>query len=319
MKSQTLCVLGGSGFVGSHLVARLHQHGHRIKVLTRSREKHRNLSVLPWVQPVHIGALDDTTLTKAFAGCDAVINLVGILNGSEAAFTDLHAHLPERVIKACTANGIGRYLHMSALPADAVKGPSIYLKTKGQGEDTAQREGAAAGIAVTSFRPSVIFGPNDSFFNRFAGLLKLAPVMPLACADSRFAPVYILDVVEAFTRALADPQTAGQRYDLCGPEVFTLRQIVRQTADWMGVKRLIIGLPDALGRLQARTLEWVPGQPFSRDNYLSLQVDSVCGGDNGLERLGISPRSAAPIMAPHFGELAGKGDFRRFRSAARRD
>jgi NADH dehydrogenase len=187
MRIEKICILGGTGFVGSHLSTRLANNGYQLRILTRNRERHKKLIVMPDIRIVQIANLDADTLQTQFAGCDAVINLIGILNGSEQAFTRLHADLPQHIINACSAAGVSRYLHMSALNASAEHGPSQYLRSKGAGEDTAHA-GVEKDIHVTSFQPSVIFGPDDSFFNRFAALLKLAPVLPLACPNARFAP-----------------------------------------------------------------------------------------------------------------------------------
>ena len=295
MKVQTICILGGAGFVGGHLVTHLANEGHSLKVLTRHPQRHRELAVLPTVDLVEAGIGDQAALEAQFAGCDAVINLVGILNGSEAEFQALHADLPRRVAEACRKAGTPRLLHMSALNADP-DGSSIYLRTKGQGLQAVLQ---AEGIHATAFCPSVIFGPDDSFFNRFATLLKLSPVIPLACPDARFAPVYIGDVVSAFALALEDSSTYGPSYELCGPRVYTLKELVEYTAQLIGRKRLIVGLPDGLARLQARIFEHLPSQPFTTDNYNSMQRDSVCRSD-GLAALGIVPHSVEAIMSRHF-------------------
>jgi len=211
---------------------------------------------------------------------------------------------------------VRRLLHMSALQASAHEQHGLYLKSKGAGEDLAH-EAATRELLVTSFRPSVIFGEGDSFFNRFASLLKYSPVLPLACPDSRFAPVYVGDVVEAMSRALHDA-TGGERLDLCGPEVFTLRALVEYTREQLGLRRLVIGLGDSASRLQARLLGMVPGQPFSMDNYYSLQHDSVCG-QNALPTLGITP---TPVSAIVPGYLAGRSSSARYdemRRHSRRD
>ena len=296
MKVQTICVLGGTGFVGRHLVTHLANEGHSVKVLTRHPQRHRELAVLPTVTLVDAGSGDQAALETQFAGCDAVIDLVGILNGTEAEFQALHADLPRRVAAACRTAGVPRLLLMSALNADP-NGPSMYLRTKGQGLQAVMQ---TEGIQATAFCPSVIFGPDDSFFNRFATLLKLSPVIPLACPDARFAPVYIGDVVSAFALALQDASTAGKSYELCGPCVYTLKELVEYTARLIGCKRLIVGLPDGLARLQARIFEHLPGQPFTTDNYNSMQRDSVCSVD-GLAALGITPHSVEAIMSRHFG------------------
>jgi len=281
MRTHSICVLGGTGFIGSWLVSRLARDGHRIRVLTRRRERHRELLVLPTVEVIDADVHDPAQLNRHFEGRDAVINLVGILNekgDNGQGFRRAHVELAQKVVDACRATGVRRLLHMSALHADAKAGPSHYLRTKGEAEDLVH--GAARDdFHVTSFRPSVVFGRGDSFLNRFAELLRMTPgVFPLACPQARFAPVYVADVAEAYTRALADPKTYGQRYDLCGPHDYSLRELVAYTASLIGVRRAIVPLPPSLSRLQAAVLEHVPGKPFSRDNLRSMQIDSVCEG-----------------------------------------
>lgn len=295
MTQHTICILGGSGFVGHHLCARLTEEGHQLRVLTRRREEHRDLLVLPTLELIECNVHDLDALTRAMAGCDVVINLVGILNekGHDGSgFYRAHVELPRTVIEACRANNIPRLLHMSALGADAEHGPSFYQRTKGEGERLVHD----SGLSVTTFRPSVMFGEHDSFFNRFGGLLKLTPgIFPLACAGARFAPAYVGDVVEAYARAIDNPATYGKGYELCGPRVYTLRQLVEYTAGQLGLKRQLLPLPDWMSRLQAGLLEYVPGKPFSRDNYLSLQRDNVCSGDFPAE-FGIIPHSLENIV-----------------------
>jgi uncharacterized protein YbjT (DUF2867 family) len=271
-------MLGGTGFVGSHLVNRLAAQGHTVRVLTRHRERHRALLVLPTVSLIEADVHDPAHLHQHFQGCDTVINLVGILQekGHDGAgFNYVHADLARKVVSACRTSGVRRLLHMSALGADS--GPSHYLRTKGIAENYVHAN-AGKGIKVTSFRPSVIFGPGDSLINRFAGLLRVFPVLPLACPNARFAPVYVGDVVDAYASSLDDDSTYGKRIELCGPRECTLKALVEYTARTMGVKRLIIGLPDGLSRLQALVGEYLPGKPFSLDNYHSLSRDSVCRG-----------------------------------------
>lgn len=320
MNQETICILGGSGFVGSHLAHRLSRDGYRVRILTRRPQWHRALAVNPNITLAEANVHDIAVLRRQFAGCAVVINLVGILNEAgkrEAGFRKTHVELPQRVADAAVASGVGRLLHMSALNADASERNSLYLKTKGEGEDRVHAA-AEQGLVVTSFRPSVIFGPGDSFFNRFAGLLRLAgPVFPLACPDSRFAPVCVTDVAEAMCRSL-DNATAGERLELCGPGVYSLRELVEYTRDQLGLRCRIVGLGDALSRLQARVLGLLPGKPFSMDNYYSLQKDSVCSR-NALPTLGINP---APVTAVVPGYLAGRnsrGRYPSLRRQARRD
>ena len=300
MSTHKICLLGGTGFVGKRLAARLSEAGHGVVILTRHRERQRDLLVLPTVRLVQGDVYDPEFLRKQFEGRDTVINLVGILNekGRDGrGFARAHAELPSMIAETCRQTGVARLLHMSALHATP-KAPSHYLRTKALGEDAVHRAGNPD-FHVTSFRPSVIFGPGDGFLNRFAGLLRLTPgVFPLACPQARFQPVYVEDVVRAFVESLDNHKTFGRRYDLCGPKAYTLREIVEYVAGLMGKRACIVGLNDALSYLQAATLEFVPGKPFSLDNYRSLKVDSVC--EKGFpEVFGITPASLEEI-APNY-------------------
>jgi NADH dehydrogenase len=283
-----ICMLGGSGFVGHAIAMQLADAGHRLTVITRRPERHRDLSVLPTVRVVAGEVHNEALLRSQFAGCDAVINLVGILNESgRTTFRQVHAELPAKIVRALQSTGMPRLLHMSALHATA-QAPSEYLRTKAAGEAVVLAAESPQ-CHVTVFRPSVIFGPGDSFTNRFAGLLRFAPlIFPLACAQARFQPVYVEDVATAFVRALDLAATWGRTFNLCGPRVYTLTELVAAIAHWRGLHTRILELPDWAARTQARLLEFAPGKPFTRDNYLSLQVDSVCEAGFPSE-FGISP------------------------------
>jgi NADH dehydrogenase len=296
MSTHKICLLGGTGFVGKRLAARLSEAGHDIVIFTLHRERQRDLLVLPTVRLVQGDVYDPEFLRKQLEDRDTVINLVGILNekGRDGrGFARVHAELPSMIVEACRQTGVTRLLHMSALHASPAA-PSHYLRTKAMGEDAVHRA-ENPDFHVTSFRPSVIFGPGDGFLNRFAGLLRLTPgVFPLACPRARFQPVYVEDVVRAFVESLDNHKTFGQHYDLCGPKVYTLREIVEYVARLIGRRVCIIGLNDALSYLQAATLEFVPGKPFSLDNYRSLKVDSVC--EQGFPAVfGITPASLEQI------------------------
>ncbi len=319
MKIKKVCVLGGSGFVGRHLCAALARRRCRIRVLTQRRERARHLLVFPTLELVEADIHYASKLNVHFRECDAVINLVGILNegASENQRFDLaHSLLPAKVTEACQFNGIKRLLHMSALGVDP-EGPSSYLKTKAAGEEAAHAA-ERDGIAVTSFRPSVIFGPDDDFFNRFASLLALSPlIFPLACPNSRMSPVYVEDVCRAFVDSLEEKITFGKRLELCGPRSYTLKELVEYTAKVAGLRRKVIGLSDELSKLQARVLERLPGKPFSYDNYLSLSKDSVCM-ENGFELLGISPTAIEAIVPSYLGNQNRFGRYQNLRSTAGR-
>jgi uncharacterized protein YbjT (DUF2867 family) len=318
---QHICVLGGSGFVGQHLVSELAAAGHEVIVPSRHPERHRDLLVLPTVKLVVANVFDPTDLQTLFKEQDTVINLIGILNerrDNGQDFQRVHVEFADQVIAACQSQGVSRLLHMSALNADAQHGTSYYLRSKGEAEDHVHN---ADKIDVTSFRPSVIFGPGDQFINRFAALLKIMPgVFPLACGQSRFAPVYVRDVARAFTQSLRMPASYGQRYNLCGPHVYTLEELVREIAGMLGLKRGVIALGDVASRLQANLLEYMPGKPFSRDNYRSLQMDSVCPeGDRILrEVFGIAPASIETEVPHYLLNSVLRERYYEFRQLARR-
>jgi len=319
MSKYSICILGGSGFVGHNLVSRLAQDGHRLVLPSRNRERNRDLLVLPAVSEITADIHDPLVLESLFGDVDVVINLVGILNesrGRDKSFESAHSELAKKVVEACQKTGVKRLLHMSSLKADAEKGPSKYLRSKGLAEKTVR--GAAPDLRWTILQPSVIFGPGDSFTNRFAALLRLIPVaFPLACPNARFAPVYIGDVCEAFRRCLNNPRTYGQSFQLCGPQIYSLRELVIFIANQIGVKRKIVGLPDGLARTQARLMELVPGKPFSMDNYRSLTLNSICES-NGLLRLGITPKSLDVIAPQYLGKNSIQADLDHYRKHAGR-
>jgi len=298
----TVCILGGTGFVGRHLAARLVTRGHSVKVLTRHRFLHTDMLVLPTLTLVQADVYDPGTLREEFEGCDAVVNLVGILNerGHKGlGFKLAHVEFTEAVLQACRGAHVPRLLHMSALNADK-RGPSHYLRTKGE---AAALVLAAKQPQVTVFEPSVIFGPGDSFLTRFARLLKHMPlVFPLAWPKARFAPVYVGDVVEAFTRCLEQRLGIGQRYVLRGPKVYTLKELVSYTARLSGLRRLVIGLPRPAAWLQAALMEWLPGKPFSLDNYRSLTRDSVSEED-GLAALKVTATPLEAVAPTYLGNV----------------
>ncbi len=319
MRMDRVCILGGSGFVGRHLANRLVQHGISARVPTRRRERSRHLLVLPTLELIEANIHDPAALTELCRGSSAVINLVGILNeaGSDGSgFRRAHVELTEKALRACREAGVQRYLHMSALGADAEHGPSHYQRTKGEAERLAL---AAHGtdLDVTVFRPSVIFGPGDSFFNRFAALLRMAPgVFPLPTPRARFQPVSVGDVAEAFARSLLREDTFGERLELAGPQRYELIELVRYTATVAGLRRLVYPSPDWLSRLQARVLGKLPFKPYSYDNYLSASVDNVAT-HNALPGLGIHPASVEAVVP---GYLAGgvRNQYNVYRRLARR-
>lgn len=291
MAMQRLVILGGTGFVGSHLVPRLAADGHAITVLSRNRELHRELAVLPQVRIRSTDVYDDDALRRALAGADAAINLIGILNPQgRHTFQRAHVELARRLIEACRASGVARLHQMSSLKAG--QGLSNYLKSRGEAEALVK----ASPLDWTIYQPSVIFGEGDGLVSRFAGLLRSMPVLPLARADARMAPTWVGDVAEAIARCVGN-DTLGRRrsFELYGPQVLTLGEIVRAIRDTAGLRTPILPLPDSLGRLQAQLAGLLPGKPFSLDNFRSLRTDSV-GKSDGYAALGIVPQPFTPWL-----------------------
>ncbi len=298
MAARSICVLGGSGFVGTHLASALARDGWRITVPTRHPAHASHLAPIPSLRLVPADIHDSAQLAELCRGQQAVVNLVGIVNErgrNGSGFARVHTDLVRKLVDACRKQHVDRLLQVSALNADADHGASHYLRSKGRGERIIRDE-SGPDLRWTIFQPSVIFGPRDDFVNRFARLLRMIPVgLPLARPGARFAPVWVGDVVAAVLRALADDATAGECYELCGPECFTLREIVCLVRDRLGLARAVFGIPDFAARLQAAICDFVPGKPFSSDNYRSLLVNSVCKV-NGLARLGIRPQPLGAIL-----------------------
>jgi len=253
---------------------------------------------LPKVDVIDADIHDEEALNALFVGCHAVINLTAILNENKRGeFKKVHVELVEKVINACKNAGVTRLLQMSAINADAAKGSSQYLRSKGEGEALAL---AAEALAVTTFRPSVIFGKDDSFFNKFAELLLNLPVLPLTCPNSRMARVYVRDVAEVMVKAVNDRTTFGQDYDLCGPKSYTLQELVDYSNRLKGMKRTIIPLGNGMSAMLGRIMGMMPFIPFSFDNYLSLQTDAV--SDKAFSsQFGVEPIPIENIVPKYIG------------------
>ena len=297
-------LIGGTGFIGQHLAARLSDDGVGVLVPVRHYESAKQLTMLPGVDVDVANIHDDAVLRKLLAGRDAVINLVGVLHGGHGkpygeGFRHLHVELPRRIAAACADAGVARYLHMSALGA-STSSPSMYGRSKADGELAARSQPA---VAATVLRPSVVFGPGDHFLTMFARLQRHLPLVPLASSRARFQPVYVGDVAAAFSIALARPDLRGATIELGGPAVYTLGELVRLAGRFAGRERHVVGLPDWAARLQGRLFELLPGDPLvSRDNLDSMLVDNVVAAGADVltaESLGIKLTSIESA-APHY-------------------
>ena len=316
---ERVLVLGGTGFVGRHLCEKLSRQGIRITLPTRKLENARHVQSLPLVDVLVANVHIESELVALLADVDAVVNLVAILHGSQADFTRAHVTLSQTLVRACQTAGVKRVIHVSALGA-ALDAPSMYQRSKAQGEQALQ----SAALDLTLFRPSVIFGAEDKFLNVFAKLQQVFPVIPLAGAGTKFQPVWVEDVAQAILNCLMQPTTAGHIYDICGPDVFTLAQLVQLAGRVSGVNdgqgRPVFPLPLALGRLQASLMSLAPGEPLmSRDNLDSMAVDNLSNGQlPGLSALGIAASSLAGVAPSYLSQASKRSVFQNLRSRAGR-
>lgn len=310
-----VCVIGGSGFVGSAIVRQLSLAGYCVKVLTRRREASKHLILLSNVTVLECDVMDDVALAAALKGMDAVINLIGILHDSKkASFKAIHAELPARLASLCAKLNIQRLLHMSALQASQ-QAPSAYLKSKAEGEQAVLQH--VNRLDVTVFRPSIIFGRGDGFINLFATLVKLLPVILLAKPNAKFQPIYVEDVARAFVVALENVDTYGKVYNLGGAKVYTLRQLVDYVAGVLGKKRMIIGLNNLLSYTQAFVMEMLPVKLMTRDNVRSMEVDSVCV-TSFPAFLDFEPTALESIVPDYLRDDNPRNSYNRFRARAGR-
>ncbi len=314
MKFHDVLVIGGAGFIGRHLVASLAAAGLDVAVPSRRRERAKHLILLPTVDVVEADIMAPGVLERLCRGKHAVYNLVGILHSRRGRrdqrgpndygpdFARMHVELPLALVAACRAAGVRRLLHASALGASP-SAPSEYLRSKGIGERALF---AADDLDVTVFRPSVVFGPEDTFLNRFALLAKLVPVIGVPCPDAKLQPVYVGDVARALHDALDEPGAIGKAYELCGPHAYTMKELVEYVCAVTGRRRLVVGLPGRMSYLQAWVLEHLPGPLMTRDNYLSMQVPSTCDGPFPFQ---LQPQ-ALEALAPSY--LAPSGPRERY-------
>lgn len=289
MRDRVVTIFGGAGFIGRHLVRRLAARGATVRVATRRPETAQHLLPMGEVGQIVLArfAEDEAALAALLTGSSAVVNLVGILfERRSGEFDRVHGELPGRIGALAGAAGVERLVHLSAIGADPAS-PSLYARSKAAGEAALR----AAFPAAVILRPSIVFGPEDGFFNRFAAMAKLAPALPLVGGGgTRFQPVYVGDVADAIVAGLERPELAGRTFELGGPKVYTFRELLAYTLEVTGRRRLLLPLPFALARLQARFLELLPTPPLTRDQVSLLERDNVVApGSAGLAELGILP------------------------------
>jgi uncharacterized protein YbjT (DUF2867 family) len=311
MRVSSVCIIGGTGFLGGHVVHQLAARGIRVLVPARRRERAKGLIVLPTVEVINADVHDQQTLERMVAGTDAVISLAGILRQRRAGdFARVHTELPRKVVDACRARGVRRLIHVSALKAmhDA---PSEYLRSKADGEQQI-RVAQASGIRTTIFRPSVIFGPEDHFLNLFARLAHLLPAIVLACPMARFQPVYVEDVARAIVESLELAHTYDHNIELCGPTTYTLQELVRYVCVVRQIERRILPLNDEMSYVMAWMMEWMPLKLMSRDNYYSMKVDNVC--DCPFPAVfGFTPSAMEAVVPLYLQEESPRSRYRWFR------
>jgi len=304
MKNKTIGILGSSGFVGRHLLDNLSAKGYKLVAFVRHKSRSRDLAMYPNTQVVEVDIHNESALTNAIRDCDIVINLVGILHedrfGAENTFENIHVNLPHKIVKSCNAADIERLMHISAINADPAALESKYLASKGEGENIVLVQSNRK-LKTTVFKPSIIFGSDDSFINMFADMLRWpVPVLPLACPNFKLAPIAVEDVVGFIINVLDDTKTFGKVYNLCGKETYTLHKLVLMVKDILGRRTRIIPLSNFWSKMQALILGILPGKMFTLDNFYSLQKDAICDGkDNVLVgKIGLKARLSGIVDSP---------------------
>ena len=311
-------LLGGTGFVGRHVCEKLTRLGCSMTVITRRAKQAAFIQNLPRVRVIEGDVYNAAYLSQCMAKHDVVINLIAILHGSETAFDKAHVQLPKIIAQACQQSGLNRLIHISALGASA-QGPSLYQRSKAQGESVLQQ----AGLDLTILQPSVIFGADDKFLNLFAQLQQIAPVVPLAGANTRFQPVWVEDVASAVAHCVMHISTSRHIYEICGPDILTLKELVQKSGQWAGVQggkgRWVFGIPHTVAWLQALLMELAPGQPImSRDNLNSMQVDNIASGKAlGLIDLNIQASGVSSIAPGYLGHKGACNKLDVFRAKGR--
>ena len=304
MSERLITLIGGSGFIGRHLIRRLAAQNYRIRVAVRHPEKAKFLQPLGdvgQIVPVQVNLRDDTSVLAAVNGASAVVNLVGVLrNSGHQTFDTLHGEGPGRVGRLAVLGEVERLIHISAIGASS-ESTSRYAQSKAAGEATLKNEFSGATIV----RPSLVFGPEDQFFNRFGAMAAISPVLPLfgdSFADAgatKFQPVFVGDVAAAIAQCLSDEVTVGKTYEIGGPRVYSFRQLMELVLEYTGRRRLLLPVPFSIASVGATFLEMMPQAPITRDQLKLLRIDNVCDALPGLAELGVSPTPLEAVV-PEF-------------------
>ncbi|WP_376100494.1 complex I NDUFA9 subunit family protein [Roseomonas sp. CCTCC AB2023176] len=301
-------VFGGSGFIGQYVVQRLARRDYVVRVITRDPEGARPLmtqGLVGQIVPLAADPFDDLALARALEDATVVVNLIGILfERREGDFARVHGALPGRIAEGCAKAGVQRLVQVSAIGADATS-PSLYGRSKAEGEAAV----LAAFPRATILRPSIVFGREDAFFNRFAGMARLLPVLPIVGSNTRFQPVYVGDVADAVMAALDREDVFGRTYELGGPRVATFKALMEEMLEVVGRRRRVVELPRGLAEFQAKVFERLPNPPLTRDQLLLLGRDNVVGdGMPGLHELGIEPTTLESILPVYLARFRVGGE-----------
>lgn len=309
MAAQLYTVIGGSGFLGRYVVQRLAAAGHRVRVAVRHPNQAlflKPLGGVGQVMPMAASVLNEASIARAVDGADGVVNLVGILHESgKQSFDTIQREGAERVAVLAKAAGVKRFVQLSAIGADA-QSDVDYARTKGEGEAAVQ----AAFPEATILRPSIVFGPEDGFFNRFGDMARKSPVMPLICGHTRFQPVYVGDVADAICAALTRGDFVGETYELGGPRVYTFKELLEYIMEETMHKRPFLPIPTPIAELQGAVLSLLPNPPLTKGQVKMLQQDNVVSvGAKGLEAFDVEPATVEAITPDYLVRHRPQGRF----------
>jgi uncharacterized protein YbjT (DUF2867 family) len=312
MAQRVATIFGGSGFIGRYVVQRLARRGWILRIAVRRPDQAlflKPLGNVGQIVPIAANIRYERSIAAAIHGADTVVNLVGILyEGGPQRFDAVHADGARRIARAAQAAGVERLLHFSALGADP-QSDSAYARSKAAGEALLREHFPAA----TIFRPSIVFGPEDNFFNRFAAMARLSPVLPLiGGGTTKFQPVYVGDVADAALQVLTDEATAGETYELAGPRAYSFKELLEILLTMIGRRRYLVSIPYGLANFQASFLQWLPQPPLTADQVRLLKHDNVASGKlPGLSALGIQPTGLEAILPSYLDSYRPGGRFAR--------